>query len=119
MNSRCVFFILAISAAFAAGAFLNRKPPHATQASASDRIRYYHCPMHPSYKSERRGDACCCGMLLEPVRAGDATGAEAIQVSTPNQQLLGSGLPRPVFALGLSICALPDASPRTSDAYSA
>src|ERR1044071_1869709 len=36
----------------------------------------YHCPMHPTYVSDRPGDCPICGMRLVPIKEGDAaTGA--------------------------------------------
>jgi len=33
----------------------------------------YHCPMHPTYTSDRPGECPICGMDLEPIPAGAAT----------------------------------------------
>jgi len=42
---------------------------HAKPASEK-KILYYHCPMHPEYKSDKPGSCPVCGMHLEPVHAG-------------------------------------------------
>jgi RND family efflux transporter MFP subunit len=58
----------------------------------------YTCPMHPDYRSDHPGDCPICGMPLDTVRAGAATGADAaaralppgaVQVSPERQQAIG------------------------------
>ena len=58
----------------------------------------YTCPMHPDYRSDHPGDCPMCGMRLEAVRAGAATGGDAaglalphgaVQVSPERQQAIG------------------------------
>lgn len=45
--------------------------PHRSLAadtmSASRKILYYTCPMHPSVKADKPGDCPICGMTLKPV----------------------------------------------------
>jgi hypothetical protein len=38
-------------------------------SSASSKILYYTCPMHPSVKSDKPGNCPECGMKLQPVYA--------------------------------------------------
>jgi YHS domain-containing protein len=65
-------------------------------AVAARKVLYYHCPMHPQYRSDRPGDAPCCGMRLEPVHAPGARPEQAaalpagvFHVSPEKQQLVG------------------------------
>jgi len=56
-------------------------------------ILYYHCPMHPAYKSDKPGTSPCCHMALEPVYADEASAAPGANVTgalhlTPQQQQL-------------------------------
>jgi RND family efflux transporter MFP subunit len=85
--------------AFAGGLWWAHRPglvsasvPAAHAASA------YTCPMHPEYRSDHPGDCPICGMDLEPVAAGKATGggaaapavpARGVQVSPERQQAIG------------------------------
>jgi Cu(I)/Ag(I) efflux system membrane fusion protein len=39
----------------------------ADTTSASPKILYYTCPMHPSVKANKPGDCSICGMTLQPV----------------------------------------------------
>jgi Cu(I)/Ag(I) efflux system membrane fusion protein len=45
-------------------------------SSASSKILYYTCPMHPSVKSDKPGNCPECGMKLQPVYA-DASSTNA------------------------------------------
>jgi Cu(I)/Ag(I) efflux system membrane fusion protein len=86
--------------AVAAGAFLTgtryhhpRETVTAAEAVARQPL-YFHCPMHPAYKSDRPGTGPCCGMALVPVYAGSATAVAAgppgaVTVSAEQQQLIG------------------------------
>ena len=53
-----------------------------TASSAQQKALYYTCPMHPQYTSDRPGDCPICGMRLEPVAAGGASGKSSRRVST-------------------------------------
>jgi len=44
--------------------------------AGSQKVRY-HCPMHPSYVSDRPGDCPICGMKLVPMKPETAPGASA------------------------------------------
>lgn len=84
------------AAAFVAGKLANRPPSASASLSSPRRILHWVCPMHPQYKSDRPGDAPCCGMRLEPVYADSPTGAApaalpagAVEVGAAQQQLIG------------------------------
>ena len=91
--------IVVAAAAFLAGSL--HVPHHAVTAASekSDRVLYYRCPMHPSYRSDKPGTAPCCGMPLEPVfaTAGSvpshahtpAASPGAVIVTPGKQQLIG------------------------------
>lgn len=50
----------------------------ADTASASQKVLYYACPMHPSVKEKKPGDCPICGMKLVPAyESGSATGTNA------------------------------------------
>ena len=83
---------------FVAGYVANRRPSPAASSVPVRQVLYYTCPMHPQYKSDRPGDAPCCGMRLVPVYA-DGTGVQPeaaassepgmVRVSAARQQLMG------------------------------
>jgi RND family efflux transporter MFP subunit len=82
---------------FVAGYIANRQPAPVASSASVKQVLYYTCPMHPQYKSDRPGDAPCCGMRLVPVYAGaeskpDPAGSDppgVVQVSAARQQLIG------------------------------
>ena len=62
-------------------------------SSASARVALYHCPMHPSYTSDKPGDCPICNMKLEPVptsatthtgHEGDVPGLAPVQIAFTN-----------------------------------
>jgi membrane fusion protein, copper/silver efflux system len=93
-TSRYVIVLLAVATiAFLAGSL--QIPRQAVKAAAVE-VRtplYYHCPMHPDYKSDKPGTAPCCGMALEPVYAEVPSAIEvpfgSIVVSAAKQQVAG------------------------------
>jgi Cu(I)/Ag(I) efflux system membrane fusion protein len=67
-------------------------------SSASAHVALYHCPMHPSYTSDKPGDCPICNMKLEPVptsatthtgHAGDVPGLAPVQIASTRTQLIG------------------------------
>jgi len=83
---------------FVAGYVANRQPAAVASSASIRQALYYTCPMHPQYKSDRPGDAPCCGMRLVPVYVGAAASKNdpatpdppgMVQVSTAKQQLIG------------------------------
>ena len=83
-----------VAASFGAGAWWNRRAA-GTSAAMERKPLYYACPMHPGYKSDRPGDAPCCGMRLEPVYANQpaapSSGANpgSVYISSAQQQISG------------------------------
>jgi membrane fusion protein, copper/silver efflux system len=64
-------------------------------AKTAQRILYYRCPMHPSYRSDRPGTAPCCNMALQPVYADESPGTgeaptNALRITPSQQQLIGA-----------------------------
>jgi membrane fusion protein, copper/silver efflux system len=85
-----------VAGSFAAGTWWAQRSgaAHASAHAAS----VYTCPMHPDYRSGHPGNCPICGMPLEAVRAGAATGGGtaaralppgAVQVSPERQQAIG------------------------------
>jgi Cu(I)/Ag(I) efflux system membrane fusion protein len=77
-----------VSFAAACGAFLclsslsSSSPGHVVEVAAAAEAQattQYHCPMHPTFTQDRKGDCPICGMKLVPVKAspGAATTASA------------------------------------------
>jgi RND family efflux transporter MFP subunit len=73
-------------------------PPSAFASTSAKQVLYYTCPMHPHYKSDRPGDAPCCGMRLVAVTAaglesgsGNASAGVngSVQIGGARQQLIG------------------------------
>jgi len=98
---RKVAFALAVLASVPVGVatYMGRKPeviPQATAQTSSERTQY-HCPMHPSYVSDKPGDCPICGMKLVPVQAhapdpaGSArpSGRAEVSLSPERLQMLG------------------------------
>ena len=65
---------------------------------ASQKQARYHCPMHPTYTSDRPGECPICGMNLEPIptsaagssgAAGDVPGLTAVELSPDRVQMIG------------------------------
>jgi membrane fusion protein, copper/silver efflux system len=54
----------------------------------------YHCPMHPTYISDRPGDCPICGMALVPIEPAQAAGPSAVGEArgTNDVQVSGEGV---------------------------
>jgi Cu(I)/Ag(I) efflux system membrane fusion protein len=75
-----------------------------TAAHAAAGATLYHCPMHPSYTSDKPGDCPICNMRLEPVpmgsvpahdaAAGDVPGLTTVQIPEDRLQLIGVRIAR-------------------------
>jgi RND family efflux transporter MFP subunit len=69
--------LLALVAVLATGFIAgcgNSHSPHADQAGGATAAKKYHCPMHPSYVSDRPGDCPICNMKLVPIGESKASG---------------------------------------------
>jgi membrane fusion protein, copper/silver efflux system len=96
-----IIALTAVAVSLAAGSFAGGTwwahgsgAAHASAHAAT----VYTCPMHPDYRSDHPGDCPICGMALEAVRAGAATGGDAaapalphgaVHVSPERQQAIG------------------------------
>ena len=96
-----IIAVTAVAVSLAAGSFAGGTwwahrsgAAHASAHAAT----VYTCPMHPDYRSDHPGNCPICGMPLEAVRAGGATGGDvaaralphgAVQVSPERQQAIG------------------------------
>jgi Cu(I)/Ag(I) efflux system membrane fusion protein len=99
---RIFLLLLLVAAAFVAGYGYGRwygtKRPGAEPApqGATAKPRGYHCPMHPSFRSDKPGECAICGMRLvpdqepaSPAAAPHAMAPGAIHISAEKQQLIG------------------------------
>ncbi len=65
--SRLVLSLVLIAAGFAGGFGYGRwYGPHTHEEAAPGKPHGYHCPMHPTYRSDKMGDCPICGMKLVP-----------------------------------------------------
>jgi Cu(I)/Ag(I) efflux system membrane fusion protein len=68
-------------------------PSGAPGAGATAQATRYHCPMHPTYVSDRPGDCPICGMKLVPIAATPAKPASAgrtvVSLTPERRSLLG------------------------------
>ena len=96
-----IIAITAVAVFLAAGAFAGGTlwaHRFGAPRPSADAATVYTCPMHPDYRSEHPGSCPICGMALEAVGAGAATGGNAaplalphgaVQVSPEQQQAIG------------------------------
>ncbi len=64
---RILLFIGLVAAGFVGGFGYGRwYGPHRHEEAATKKPKGYHCPMHPSYHSDKPGDCPICGMKLVP-----------------------------------------------------
>ena len=67
-RARSVWWMVAL-AVIGAGAFLLFARRAGQPATGAVEIARYHCPMHPTYVSDKPGDCPICGMKLVPIPA--------------------------------------------------
>ncbi|MFL5302551.1 MAG: efflux RND transporter periplasmic adaptor subunit [Anaeromyxobacteraceae bacterium] len=70
----------------------------ANAAADAPAVAQYHCPMHPSYVDDRKGDCPVCGMKLVPVKsaakaAAPQPAARALAIAADKQKVLGIVVP--------------------------
>jgi membrane fusion protein, copper/silver efflux system len=65
--------------------------------SASQQKQQYHCPMHPTYVSDRPGDCPICGMRLVPVEPKRTAGETSAAPSAPTGTAPGATGPRRIL----------------------
>lgn len=93
-----------LAAGVAAGAAvtlaLRPHPEHGSPVAAVAPAQQWHCPMHPTYVSDKPGDCPICGMKLVPIEpAAKTSGQDAghdpadghvtVQIDSQRQQLIG------------------------------
>jgi multidrug efflux pump subunit AcrA (membrane-fusion protein) len=101
-----LFAFLLVFAAVNVGSYLMSRwsASHENHASAAKRAQakvVWHCPMHPSYVSDKPGECPICGMTLEPVTLdgkeephamsgmGDVPGLTTVNITPERVQLIG------------------------------
>lgn len=93
---RTPVFVLSCLLALAAGCGRGGHEGH--EATETSRKQVYHCPMHPTYTSDRPGECPICGMSLVPVERegpaedageGGVEGQARVQVDARRRQLIG------------------------------
>jgi RND family efflux transporter MFP subunit len=83
--------VVLVIAAFAAGVSYSRWHAHNERSAISGEAakpRGYHCPMHPNFRSDKRGDCGICGMKLvpdeEPGSAATSDGRQILYYQDPH-----------------------------------
>ncbi len=95
-----LFAFLLVLAIVSIGSYaMSRRPAPVTTGAAGKVI--YHCPMHPSYTSDKPGECPICGMTLEPVsvadhngsnvagQMGNVAGLTSVQITPERIQMIG------------------------------
>lgn len=91
-------FLLGLAIVSITSYLVSRSPGAGSKQGAAEAA--YHCPMHPSYTSDRPGECPICGMSLTriardeaahtgPGHTGDVPGLTTVQVSHERIQLIG------------------------------
>jgi len=93
-----LFAALLALAAVSIGSYILSRQPGATGPIGVRQARY-HCPMHPSYTSDKPGECPICGMSLEPIPTGgqdhaamgtgDVPGLTSVHLTPERIQLIG------------------------------
>lgn len=86
MKRKGIFAVFLILVA-GLGAFyiIKKRIPPSSPALAQEKKALYHCPMHPSYTSDKPGDCPICGMKLVPVAEEERETHEDSQAPVPGE----------------------------------
>lgn len=93
-----IILIVLITLVIGKKTFLKEQPVQAGPAASpeSQTKQMYHCPMHPTYTSDKPGDCSICGMKLVPTKPDENTSPPAnvseyatVKISPEKQQLIG------------------------------
>ena len=77
MRNFILGFVLALVLAGVGYWVVTTKPFGIGGTAKSQTVQKYHCPMHPTYVSDKPGNCPICGMKLVPIEPGDQTGSAA------------------------------------------
>ncbi len=94
-----LFAALLVLAVVSVGSYLVSMRSSASSSEGRRQARF-HCPMHPTYTSDRKGECPICGMSLEPIPAGgvatargagdgNVPGLTSVHISPDRVQLIG------------------------------
>jgi RND family efflux transporter MFP subunit len=94
-----LFAGLLVLALVSVGSYVVAWRSSATSSEGRKQARF-HCPMHPTYTSDRKGECPICGMSLEPIPPGgltaargagdgDVPGLTSVHISPERVQLIG------------------------------
>ena len=93
-----LFGFLLVLAVVSIGSYLLSKRPATASKAAAEHV-VYHCPMHPTYTSDKPGECPICHMSLEPIAVSPATGASVgsgdvagltgVQITPERIQMIG------------------------------
>ncbi len=78
-----LLIVTAIVAVLSVGIYVTSRSGGASGAKHETKVAKYHCPMHPTYTSDRPGECPICGMTLEPIESGTQAADAAIQGDVP------------------------------------
>jgi membrane fusion protein, copper/silver efflux system len=110
-----IVLVLLPAGAFMAGSWHNQRTADAKNATSARRVLYYMCPMHPQHKSDKPGNAPCCGMRLEPVYADGGAAAPAVDAGSAQQppEVLKIGFEKQQL-MGVRVSPVEDAAGTTT-----
>ncbi|MGH7740569.1 MAG: efflux RND transporter periplasmic adaptor subunit [Candidatus Eiseniibacteriota bacterium] len=96
-----LFVFLVLLAVVSIGSYVVSRRSHPAAKEAAGQV-VWHCPMHPSYTSDKPGECPICGMTLEPVvmgadsadhaasaANGDVAGLTTVTITPERIQLIG------------------------------
>jgi Cu(I)/Ag(I) efflux system membrane fusion protein len=83
--------VLVLAGAGALSATCRRAADSEARATIAPQPTRYHCPMHPTYVSDKPGDCPICGMRLVPMAAGASAAGETVQRGQDTPGVAGRG----------------------------